>query len=98
MSVGVAACGNSSTLEIESTTAWTGSVTNNKTNEITPIKGTGNASLDMNTDDFCWIIQKDTENGLLHVYAKIDRFMATDIGGNKTTFDPFGVASSCSGY
>lgn len=86
----------SNSLEIESGGAWKGTYTEGDEPKVA-IEGTGNLSIEMKSNNFCWSIQKQTEAGRLHVYARLHSFISTDTGGDRETFAPFGVVVGCSG-
>ncbi len=85
----------SPSLEIESTTSWSGTYKVEGGPNV-PVSGTGNASFEMDSNNFCWTIQKTTDLGRLRVFAKVPNWITTDHGGIRDTFEPFGAASSCS--
>jgi hypothetical protein len=86
----------STTLEIQSTTTWAGSYKIGDNGPNNPISGTGDASIEVDSDVFCWTVQKQTELGRLRVFAKVPNWFGSDHGGIKDTLEPFGVASGCS--
>jgi hypothetical protein len=93
----VTGCGAPPSLEIESNTTWEGKITEGNEPAYT-VKGSGSTSIEIKSDiGFCWTLQKQTEQGMLHVYAKVEGFLRKDRGGEKTTFDSFGVVTGCSG-
>jgi hypothetical protein len=91
----LSACGAKTTLEIESTNAWSGTVTEN--GQTQSISGTGNLSMDMSSDDFCWIVTKQSNDGRLAVYARFKGLMTEDLGGVRETFAPYGLVRACAG-
>jgi hypothetical protein len=92
----LAACGKP-TLEIQSNTTWSGSITEGSAPSY-PISGSGNKSIAISTDEsFCWTVQMTTNSGMLHVYARVPGFLTVDHFGDATTFAAFGVLANCSG-
>jgi hypothetical protein len=81
---------------IESSTSWSGTITESGKPAYS-VEGTGDRMIEMDTDDFCWTIQKKTEEGRLYTVAKVPGFISTDKGGERETFAPFGTAVACSG-
>jgi hypothetical protein len=86
----------SATLVIESTTSWSGTITE-AGKPAYKVEGTGNRIFEMPTDDFCWTLQKQTADGRLYAVAKIPAFLSTDEGGERETFAEFGTVVACSG-
>ena len=83
------------TFEIEATNAWSGTLTENGQSQS--ISGTGNFSKEMSTDDFCWIVTKQSNDGRLAAYARFKGLMTEDLGGVRETFAPYGLIKACAG-
>jgi hypothetical protein len=86
----------SATLEIESTTTWSGTITE-AGKPAYKVDGTGSRVIELPTDDFCWTLQKQTDEGRLYAVAKVPGFLSTEKGGERETFASFGTVVGCSG-
>jgi hypothetical protein len=91
----LSACSTKATLEIEATNAWSGTLTEN--GETQTISGTGNRSIEMSTETFCWIVSKQSDEGRLAVYAKFKGLMTEDLGGVRETFAAYAAVKACAG-
>jgi hypothetical protein len=80
-------------LIVESNTDWSGFIDEEESGYSRD--GSGNARFDLDNGRICWTFQKETDAGVLRVYAKTKEIFGTDRQGDASTTAAYGFVTGC---